>query len=242
MVTVTAVLLAALAGWLAYGPSFAEARLARLHESAQPPRRTPKQRAAEYASTCWRRVRRARAEQATREAVVDLCTALAAELRAGRTPGEALHLAVTVLAPQQRAALSSLATTASHGGDVGEVMRNAAARPGCRSLAWLAACWQVSAESGAGLAEAVERLSRALRDEERCRKEINAQLAAPRATARLLAFLPVVGIAFATGLGQRPLAFLFGTPYGLLCLGLGVAIDIGGLIWTTRLARSAEST
>jgi tight adherence protein B len=45
----------------------------------------------------------------------------------------------------------------------------------------------------------------------------------------------------AAGLGARPLAFLFGSLPGALCLLLGVGLDLAGLSWTRRIATAAES-
>lgn len=238
-----AVALAAVAAWLATGPAVSCRRLRALGDPAfaaaqgnlpAPPVRV--------LTRAWHLLRRGRAERAARRLVEELCTGLAAELRAGRTPAEALRLSADALPAPARAALGQVVATASRGGDVPGALRAAATRPAHRALGWLAACWQVGVESGAGLAEAVERLAASLRDEQRARREVSAQLAAPRATARLLALLPVLGIVLGTALGQRPLAFLFGTPYGLACLAAGAAIDLLGVLWTMRLAKAAEVT
>jgi tight adherence protein B len=42
------------------------------------------------------------------------------------------------------------------------------------------------------------------------------------------------------GLGANPVPILLGTPYGLGCLLLGCLLDGAGLVWTERLARTAE--
>ena len=68
------------------------------------------------------------------------------------------------------------------------------------------------------------------------RHDIAAQLAGPRATARLLAVLPLLGILMGAGLGMHPLSFLLGGPPGLACLTAGVALDGLGLWWTRRMA------
>ena len=63
--------------------------------------------------------------------------------------------------------------------------------------------------------------------------------AGPRATARLLAGLPFLGLIMAAVLGADPLAFLFGTLPGLACLLAGVGLNATGALWTHRLARNA---
>lgn len=236
--TVLAVVSAALAGWLLAGRPDPGARvLAVAGRSGAAP--TGVTRTVIAGASRWlHRLRAWRARRGSADALIELCTGFAAELRAGRPPVVALRLATGTLPAQLRADLRPVVGVASSGGDVPAAMRAASGRPGCHGLAWLAACWQVGVDSGAGLADAVERLAGALRDDQRARREVAAQLAAPRATARLLAALPVLGIALSTALGQRPLSFLFGSGYGLACLSAGVAIDVAGIVWTYRLARS----
>jgi tight adherence protein B len=237
-VTLLAIVFAAAAGWLLVGRPDPGARVAAV-AGRSGPASAGATRAVAAASSRWLgRLRAWRTRRGVAEALVELCTGFAAELRAGRPPVVALRLAAGTLPGQLRAELRPVLGAADSGGDVPAAMRAASRGPGWHGLAWLAACWQVGVDSGAGLADAVERLAGALRDDQRARREVAAQLAAPRATARLLAALPVLGIALSTALGQRPLSFLFGSGYGLGCLAAGVAVDVAGIVWTSRLARS----
>ncbi|WP_285776707.1 hypothetical protein [Microtetraspora sp. NBRC 13810] len=127
-------------------------------------------------------------------------------------------------------------------GDVPAALMAAAPEVGGDGLRRLAACWQMSFITGASLAALVERVEAALRAAQAHRQEVAAQLAGPRATARLLAALPLLGLLLAAGLGMNPLAFLFGGPAGLGCLVLGLSLDACGLWWTHRLAARAESS
>jgi tight adherence protein B len=61
-------------------------------------------------------------------------------------------------------------------------------------------------------------------------------LAGARSTARILAALPIFGIALGYSLGARPLTFLTATPAGWLCLAAGLGLTALGLHWTSRLA------
>lgn len=177
----------------------------------------------------------------TRAAVATLCATLAVELRAGRTPLEALTRAgdEAPAGPAATVLAGPVAAARSHGDLVGALL-SAAEIEGAAALRRLAACWRVSESSGAGLALAVDRVADGLRAEETQRREVAAELAAPRATARLLAVLPLAGLLLGAGIGAHPLAVLLHTPYGLACLVLGAALDVAGLAWTARIARSAE--
>ena len=107
-------------------------------------------------------------------------------------------------------------------------------------LRQLAACWQVGADTGAGLAASVGRLAATARAAEDVRVDLEGQLAGPRATARMLALLPLVGIGFGMMLGSDPLAWLLGTTPGRLCLLAGVILTAVGTVWTGRIAARVE--
>ncbi len=124
------------------------------------------------------------------------------------------------------------------GGDVAQALVMDARRDPV--LAHLAACWRVGAESGSGLAAAVARLAATARAAEDVRVDLEGQLAGPRATARLLAVLPGVGIAFGMMLGSDPLAWLLTSTPGRLCLLAGLALTAIGTWWTGRIARRVE--
>ncbi|MFB9800077.1 type II secretion system F family protein, partial [Streptomonospora salina] len=176
-----------------------------------------------------------------RRAVAELCAVLAAELRAGRSPGEAVVTAVDELDPDSGRELAPLSEAARSGHDVTVALRALAGTRGAGGLGHLAACWRVAADTGAGLAGVVDRLSESLAREEALRRELGAQLAGPRATAVLLSVLPALGLGMATALGGSPLTFLFTTPAGLLCLAAGLALDAAGLFWTHWMVRRVLS-
>jgi tight adherence protein B len=56
----------------------------------------------------------------------------------------------------------------------------------------------------------------------------------------LLALLPVAGLGLGGLLGAGPVTVLLTTPVGVACLVLGVLLDLLGLWWTARIARSVE--
>ncbi|GGT61881.1 type II secretion system F family protein [Streptomyces althioticus] len=190
-----------------------------------------------------RRVRRAAAGRKERDgradAVVALCGALAGELRAGRQPGEALLAAARDsggLGGHQAAVLAA----ARFGGDVPGALTAAARQPGAEGLRGLAACWRVAVDQGAGLADGLDRLEAALRAERDQRADLRAQLSGARATAVMLAGLPVVGLALGAALGADPLHVLLHTPSGTVCLAAGGVLEGLGLWWALRIMRGAE--
>ena len=188
----------------------------------------------------WRARAGSRSVTAERQSVLEACSVLAAELRAGRTSAEALQAAAAVSTGPSREVLRAGAASAGLGGDVAAVL--AAAPPACAVadvLRSLSACWAVCSTTGSGLAAAVDRLEEGLRADEVLREALAAELAGPRATAGLLAVLPVVGLLLAAALGADPLRVLLHTPLGLVCLTAGLGLDVLGVLWTGRLVRRA---
>ncbi|MEP6760861.1 MAG: type II secretion system F family protein [Sporichthyaceae bacterium] len=171
-----------------------------------------------------------------RTAVIELCSALGAELRSGATARNAL-----IAASRDLPAVEHLASVAAapHG-DITQALQATAALGGGAGLRRLAACWQVSERSGSGLAPSVSRLTATLRDEEQVRREVAAQLAGPRATSVLLAMLPAFGLAMGSAMGADPVAVLLGTPLGQGCLVLGLLLETAGLWWIARITLGAE--
>lgn len=183
----------------------------------------------------YRRVRRRGwAEQdAQREAVAALCSALRAELEAGLQPRAAFMSAVW-----SRPELRDLAQQASvpvAGLDLVRLLSTGATRPGRRALRALAACWHAADRHGVRLTEAVAGIEEGLRAESARARAVAVELAGIRATILLLAALPAFGIALGLALGADPWDMLLHHPPGQICLALGVGLDLCGLLWTDRL-------
>ncbi len=185
--------------------------------------------------------RRARELQLTRTAVVDLCRAMAAELRAGRASAEAFAAAVQAGPGRLSSALQSAVAVGRRGdnGDLADAVARVAATPGCDGLRAVVACWRVAAASGAALAPAIDRVADALQDEIDLSREVASIMAGPRATVHVLAGLPVIGLLLGTAIGARPIDFLFGSALGVGCVLGAVVLDALGIAWSRRIARRA---
>jgi tight adherence protein B len=171
-----------------------------------------------------------------RAQVIEACAVLAADLRAGRTPQEALEGAASICGELQVASAA-----ARLGGDVAGALELAAESPGAAGLRALSAAWQVAERSGAAFATIVERLADSLRADESVRRQISAGLAGTRSTARLLAGLPLFGTALGYGIDADPVAYLTGSVLGWCCLFAGLVLAALGLLWVERLAETCET-
>jgi len=171
----------------------------------------------------------------------EFCASMAAELRAGAAPEAAL---LVVAGPDHRL-VPRARTAALLGGDVAQALADdadramAAGQRHASALRAIAACWRVSADSGAGLADGLDAAAQLAAAGQRVADDLAAEVAAPRATARILALLPLLGMLLGEVLGARPMAWLTGTPLGLGCLSLGVAFMGAGWLWSRRIIRAA---
>jgi len=176
-----------------------------------------------------------------RVSALEAVTVLAAELRAGRDPGTALQASGDVAEGQVAAGLAAAGRAWRLGVDPVPVLRDAASTSAAGpALRGLAACLAVCAGSGGSLAQAVDTVAGSVREDVEQRTAVGTELAGPRATALLLAGLPVAGMAMAAALGAHPLDVLLHTLVGGVCLVLGVLLDLVGLAWTERLVAGAQ--
>jgi tight adherence protein B len=176
----------------------------------------------------------ARSAAERRVRVGDYCEALLGELRAGQPATSAVERAVQVW-PES----SPVAAAARLGADVSAAYRRVATQPGAEAVTRLAAAWELCAVTGSGLALALEQLVETVRAEEVVLQAVQAELASARATARVVAALPLVVLALAQGAGASPWHFLLETGPGLGCLAAGAALSVAGLWWIDRIAVAA---
>ncbi len=181
--------------------------------------------------------RRRRERARRRAAVVELCDALAAELDAGLPAAQAAERACASWDE-----LRDVVNSARLGDDLAAALRRqGAALPGAEGLRSVAAAWEVAGRSGAALVVVLSRVAASLRSDEEARDEVTAALGPPRATAKMLALLPLFGLALGLSMGADPLGFLLGSTAGLFCLAAGCGLALAGVWWVEQLASAVES-
>jgi tight adherence protein B len=176
------------------------------------------------------------AASSRRRAELEWVEALAAETRAGRDPVAALVASSSSVAQPD---LLQAAAAATSGADAAVELR--AVYGASELVLAVAACWDVAQGSGAGLAASLTALADSAREAERVRRDLHAGTAEPRATALVLAALPIVGLMLGGALGADPWSWLLGTSIGLVVLAAGVALEAVGAVWSWRIVRSLES-
>ena len=173
------------------------------------------------------RARAAAGERGTR-ALVEALGVLVAELRAGRPLGDATDTAVAGC------------PDATVAGVLGPVLRLGEAPAGAdAALVRIAAAVRLSAGTGCSLAGVAAAVEDDLRARLRAEEELRSAVAGPRASATVLAGLPVLGLLMGSGVGADPWRMLTTTGPGTLLLVLGVALELAGIAWTGRLVRRA---
>jgi tight adherence protein B len=190
--------------------------------------------AAFLGARAWLASRAERAGDGRLRSLADGLGALAADLRSGRTLDAATAAAVAACAdsaagPALGRAIRAPEAVASGPADaeLGE------------ALGRIAAAVRLSGRTGCSLAAVAGAVEDDLRARHRRRLELRAATAAPRASAALLAGLPLVGLAMGSGVGADPWGILTGTGTGQVLLVAGVALEAAGLAWSRRLVARA---
>jgi tight adherence protein B len=105
----------------------------------------------------------------------------------------------------------------------------------------LAAAYVLSETLGVPLVDLLERVEADLRSGQALRADMGAQLAGAQTATAVLLPLPLVGLWVGAVLGTDPLRQLLHTPLGAACAVSAVAMQGGGLLWTSRMVRSATA-
>ncbi len=180
-----------------------------------------------------RRIRRAHDEGRTLETALDV---LVGELRVGSHPVLAFGVAADETVGAVAKSLRAVAARARLGADVTAGLR-AAARSSALPAHWerLAVCWQLASDHGLAIATLMRAAQRDITERQRFSVRVSASMAGARATAAILAALPVLGVLLGQLIGARPLSFLLSGHAGGWLLVVGSALACGGLLWSDRI-------
>lgn len=187
---------------------------------------------------------------------------MAAALRAGLTPREAVHVAaadpgVAMLGDARAGVAESggaswvgagsgsavsewlepVIEACQAGRPVGPVWQSLAHRREDPDLATLARAWTISERLGAPLADAVAAAAQVSRSRTALRAAIRSATAGAKVTSTLLTLLPLGGIVMAAVLGINPVA-LYSHPLALLALVVGVSLLVFGRWWVAQMIRT----
>lgn len=155
---------------------------------------------------------------------------VAAVVRAGAAPGSAWSQVAGV-----RTGLDGAPLTADLVAVIESVDRTA-----LRQVSTVVAATRLAHELGMPLAAVLDRTAATVGAAQESAAERASALAGPRATARVLGWLPVLGLAVGTALGADPVALALDGGAGTASVLLGLVLLVVGRWWTARLVRTAE--
>jgi tight adherence protein B len=186
-----------------------------------------------------RRIRRAVDEGQTLETALDV---LVGELRVGTHPVRAFRVAAGETVGAVAVSLRAVAARARLGADVTAGLR-AAARSSALPAQWdrLAVCWQLASDQGLAIATLMRAAQRDIAERQRFSARVSSSMAGARATATLLAGLPVLGVLLGQLIGARPLSFLLNGHAGGWLLVVGSMLACVGMVWSDRITDRLEA-
>ncbi|MGI9126208.1 MAG: type II secretion system F family protein [Mycobacterium sp.] len=180
-----------------------------------------------------------------------------------RTEVQAMAVALDVLVGELRIGAHPVrafgAAAADSCGVVGEGMRTVAARArlgadvggGLHAVAptssvpayWhrLAVFWQLAHEHGLPISVLMTAAQRDTVDRQQFSDRINAALAGARATAAILALLPMLGVLFGQLIGAHPFRVLLGGGMGNAVSVVGMSLILAGVAWSDRIVERLDT-
>lgn len=174
-------------------------------------------------------------------AMTEALASLVAELRGGAHPGSAADRAARECRGVAATVLGVVANTVRLGGSVERALTGVANKVPylAEPVARVGRAWELAERYGLPLAAILDSVRSDLENRTRFAGRVRARMAGPRASAFVLAALPVLGVLLGEAMGARPLAVLFGGGVGGALLLVGIALTAAGVVWTTRLTDRA---
>lgn len=184
----------------------------------------------------WRHRRAVRQRDREADALQSALEVLVGELRVGAHPVTAFEAAAAETDEPVAGALHAVAARARLGADVAAGLRDTApTSPLAPHWDRIAVCWQLAQTHGLSIATLMQTAQRDIAERQRYSSRVHAGMAGARATAAVLAGLPVLGIGLGQLIGADPVRFLCGTGAGEWLLLVGVTLSCAGLLWSDRI-------
>jgi tight adherence protein B len=182
-----------------------------------------------------RRRRRGRATDESRllETAIDV---LVGELRVGAHPASAFSVAADETGGPVAESCRAVAARARLGADVTAGLLSVAGTSALPAQ-WnrLAVCWRLASEHGLAMSTLMRAAQRDIVERQRFSGAVMSAMAGARATAAILAGLPVLSVLVGQLIGADPVAFLLGGRTGGWLLVVGITLVCAGLLWSDRI-------
>jgi tight adherence protein B len=189
----------------------------------------------------WRRREAALVDRRRRAQLPEALERMAAALRTGSSPPQALAEAARGTTAPLGSELDTLANLAERGQPVVTVLDGWTAQHPDQGTRLAAVALALATGVGATPARALDGVAATLRERLELADERHALATQARASAVVLSAAPPVFAALLTLGDPDASRFLFQTPPGWLCIALGVGLDLIGAVWMTRLTRGGAA-
>ncbi|WP_394940035.1 type II secretion system F family protein [Psychromicrobium sp. YIM B11713] len=183
--------------------------------------------------------------EVTANDVVLLIRQLSALLRGGRSIAQLWHDAQLVTNSAglreflaKAAALSALGLSPTT--ELNALSRSSRlSRQARKATSEMLICFEIAEHTGAPLALTLETLAAHIEQRMDLEAQRGISMAGPRTTARLLGWLPLLGLGGGFLIGLDPLSVLLTTPWGLAALFGGLSLILLSRLWTAALIQAA---
>lgn len=192
------------------------------------------------AAVGWLYVVRDRRDTLLARSVPDTLDAIARSSRAGLSVVQALEALQRDTATPSDRLFGSIATSVHRGESLRSSLEVLIADTHLPAVRLAATALLVSSDTGAAPAKSVEGVAATLRDRAALDREAAAHSSQAKASVGVLVLAPVGFGSFAIATDPRVGEFLFRSPVGLVCLGLGLALDALGAWWMSRIMEDAR--
>lgn len=166
-----------------------------------------------------------------------------AELRVGAHPAVACTAAAEEVEGAVAESFRGAAATARLGGSAAEGLVAGVGRGGsggnaiAADMDRAASAWRIAERHGIALADLLDAARSDVLGRIRFRSRVESGMAGARATAVVLAGLPLLGVALGQMMGAAPLRVLLGGGLGGVLLVAGTVLACVGLLWTDRITQ-----
>lgn len=168
----------------------------------------------------------------------EVLAALSAPIRAGASLPQAFAAAAEESEPPLQDVLARTTRDFDNGVPQDEAIARFATRCAVPEGLLVARAMRVARQAGGELARVLDEVGETLRDRERLARELRAATAQGRASAYVVAALPVVFLLLMSAGAGDQTHVLLGEPIGWLLLAVGGALEGAGILWIRRLTGS----
>jgi len=187
--------------------------------------------------TSWPMVRSYRRRQLVKS-LPDGLEAISRSVRSGASLPVAVREAASAVPAALGQDLQLIASQAELGRPMQDCLRAWALRNPLPDVRLTVAALTFAAQAGGAQSRSLEGLAQSIRDRQALRLEVSALSSQARMSGMVMAVLPVGFLAFSLTMDPEASEFLFATPIGLVCLCLGISLDVVGFVWMRSMTRA----